>query len=89
MTAFQIISPQLIILRVATGRAWTKATMSDMTRSLEYAQRTSATMGLENTVTVEGGLAATNSTSDPKQESVVNLRSEKVDEQEVRVISVA
>ncbi len=66
MTVFQIISPQLIILRVATGRAWTKATMTDVTRSLEYAQRTSTTMRLECTVTVEGVSAATNSTSDPK-----------------------
>ncbi|KAK0195719.1 hypothetical protein F5146DRAFT_301745 [Armillaria mellea] len=71
--SFVIISPQLIILRVATGIAWTKATVTNVTRSLEYAQRTSTTMGIENTVTVDGDPAATNSTSDPKQESVVNL----------------
>ncbi|SJK97823.1 uncharacterized protein ARMOST_01078 [Armillaria ostoyae] len=87
--SFVIISPQLIILRVATGRAWTKATMTNVTRSLEYAQRTSTTMGFENTVTLEEGSAATNSSSNPKQESVVNLRSEKVDEQELHVTFVA
>ncbi|KAK0226228.1 hypothetical protein IW262DRAFT_1360609 [Armillaria fumosa] len=91
--SFVIISPQLIILRVAMDRAWSKTTVSNITRSLEFAQRTTTTTGLESTVVgVEGSSAGTNSTSlvfGSKQESVVNLRTEKVEEQEVHVTFVA
>ncbi|KAK0484356.1 hypothetical protein EDD18DRAFT_708626 [Armillaria luteobubalina] len=91
--SFVIISPQLIILRVATGRAWTKATITNVTRSFEAARRTNTTMGLESTTMItEGSSVTTNSISlvcMSKQEDVANLRSEKVDEQEVHVSFVA
>ncbi|KAK0460964.1 uncharacterized protein EV420DRAFT_168874 [Desarmillaria tabescens] len=88
--SFVIISPQLIILRVAMGRAWTKTTMTNVTRSLEFAHRTGTSTGLESTF-VEGSSTAANSTSlafGSEQESAVDLQSEKVDEPEVHVTFV-